>query len=112
MENNLNRVEIERYCAELGYKSNIFDDIAMISTGVDTWEIIAERKESTRNSNKFLVKHLNLCGNKSQKHHFHKQKYAKDLDYIFNNIIKTHECMDKGYSKMFRIDNLLKSVNL
>ena len=56
---------------------------------------------------KIRVEHMNLSGNRSGKMQFHSQRYAYDLDYIFDNIIIPHERGKRVYQKAFRIKKLL-----
>ena len=99
----LDEIKIKQYCSEYNFHYRYFGNNALIMTGVDEWRIRAIDKD------KILVEHYNKLGNKSGKMQFHSQRYAKDLDYIFKNIIKPHSSYNSVFQEAFRIKYLLEN---
>lgn len=103
-EFTLNEFKIREYCRMLKYNYKIYQNniISIIETGSDSWKLTTKPKyKNGILVNRIEVKHYNTGGNKSGKMQYHFQCYAKDIDYIFTNIISTHRaqgCM---------IDNLI-----
>lgn len=111
--NVLDELKIKKYCNQYGYNYKHFGDNAIITTGLDTWELKGVKvfkKETNKYDYIIKVKHQNKISNKSKKMHFHKQRYATDIDYIFNNIIIPHERKKNVYQKVFKIKKLLQNT--
>ena len=103
-EFSLNELKIREYCKLLNYNYKIYqgNSIAIIETGSDSWKLTAKQRfNKGKQIDSIEIKHYNRGGNKSGKMQFHFQCYAKDLDYVFTNIISTH----KAQSCM--VDNLI-----
>lgn len=111
MDNNiLDEQKIRRYCMENGYNYKYFGDNTIITTGLDVWRLkIVEvfKKELKAYIPIIKVEHQNVVGNKTKKIHFHTQRYAQDVDYVFTNIIIPHEQKGRAYQKAFVIKDLL-----
>lgn len=103
MNNKLDEKLIKRYCELYRYGYRHFEDVVVITTGVDEWRLTYKEKQD-----KILVEHINKAGNSSGKMQYHAQKYADDIHYIFKNIIKPHETFDNVYNKAFKIKQLLQ----
>lgn len=106
----LNELKIKQHCDKKGYNYRYFNDIAIVTTGQDTWKLesVEVYERPTKEYKQIIkVKHQNKAGNKTKKVHFHTQRYAHDLDFIFNNIIVPHEQGNRVYQKAFRIKDLL-----
>lgn len=106
----INELKIKKYCDKNGFSYRCFSHTAIITTGLDLWKL--EFEETYDNMNKtykdiIKVKHQNKCGNKTKKNHFHTQRIAYDIDFVFNNIIVPHEQGNRVYQKAFRIKELL-----
>lgn len=107
----LNEQKIKKYCKKYGYGFRYFHDIAIITTGVDEWRLEAiQTVENKELIDKILVKHINKVGNRTGKMQFHSQRYAYDLDYVFENVISSHEQYERVYQKVFEIKELYASV--
>lgn len=108
----LNELKIKEYCGEHGFGYKYFHDIVVITTGTDTWklELIDVFDRETKGRKEIIrVNHLNKAANKSKKMHFHKQRYAYDIDYVFNNIIATHKNGHATVENVFRMKNILSN---
>lgn len=106
----LNELKIKRYCDNNNYNYKYFNEVAIITTGTDTWQLesIDTYSSETEGYKQLIqVKHQNKAGNKTNKVHFHTQRHAYDIDFIFNNIIIPHEQGNRVYQKAFRIKELL-----
>lgn len=104
----IDELKLRKNCEENGCNYRYFGYNAIVTTNMDTWELESvEVIESGNVVDKIKVKHINTIGNKKGKMQFHSQRYAYDLDYIFNNIIIPHEKYKKVYEKSFRIQELL-----
>lgn len=106
----LNELKIKYYCDRNGFTYRYFYQTAVITTELDTWklELIDVYDNVNKNYKEIIkVKHQNTLGNKKRKAHFHTQRFAYDLDFIFNNIILPHEDTRRVYQKAFRIKDLL-----
>lgn len=108
----LNEATIKRYCKGYGYSYRCFGDIALITTGVDEWRLkavkVVERGEVV---DRILVEHINKAGNRKGKMKFHTQRYAYDLDYIFQNIISSHKSSHNSITnETFRIKELFAQI--
>ena len=107
----LNEQKIKKYCKKYGYGFRYFHNIAIITTGVDEWGLEAiQTVEDGELIDKILVKHINKVGNRTGKMQFHAQRYAYDLDYVFQNIVAPHETYDRVYSKAFKIRDILATI--
>lgn len=107
----LNEQKIKNHCKKYGYGFRYFHNIAIITTGVDEWRLEAiQTVEDGELIDKILVKHINKVGNGSGKMQFHAQRYAYDLDYVFENIITPHEKYERVYQKVFEMKKLYASV--
>ena len=107
----LNEQKIKKYCKKYGYRFRYFHNIAIITTGVDEWLLEAiQTVEDKELIDKILVKHINKVGNRTGKMQFHAQRYAYDLDYVFENIITPHEKYERVYQKVFEMKKLYASV--
>mgnify|MGYP000265046662 CR=1 FL=1 len=107
----LDEKTIKSYCDRYNYKYNIFHNSkeVVIDTFYDIWRI--SLTENNGNNPLYIVRHFNKAGNKTSKMHFHKQFYAWDLHYIFQNIIR-HKTKKPIYNNVFRFKNTLKKLNL
>lgn len=109
-----NELKIKYYCIKNGYDYRYFSDVAVIVTKIDSWKlefVDVYNKDSKQYDELIRVKHMNKAGNKKGKAHFHSQRVAYDIDYVFNSIIAPHEEGDRVYQKAFRIKELLaKSI--
>lgn len=103
MNNILNEQKIKNYCDMYGFSYRIFYNNVIIMTGVDEWRLIAA------DNSKIIVEHYNRAGNKTGKMQFHSQRYAPNLDYVFENIIKPHETYNNVYQEAFKIKYLLEN---
>ena len=108
-----NELKLKQYCNGNQFDLKYFQDVAIITTGTDVWKlefietydnVIKGYKDAIR------VRHQNKMGNKSKKNHFHTQRYAQDIDYVFNNIIIPHEQGNRVYQKAFRIKEILTHI--
>lgn len=107
----LNEQKIKNYCKRYGYGYRHFHNIAIITTGVDEWQLEAIQTVGNEELiDKILVKHINKVGNRTGKMQFHTQRYAYDLDYVFENIITPHEKYERVYQKVFEIKKMYASV--
>lgn len=106
----LNELKIKRYCDDNNYNYKYFNEVAIITTGTDIWKlesIDAHSSETESYKQLIKVKHQNKAGNKTRKSHFHTQRYADNLDFVFKNIIIPHEQGSRVYQKAFKIKELL-----
>lgn len=106
----LNELKIKRYCNINNYNYKFFNEVAIITTGTDAWKLesIDIYDNKTKNCKQIIkVKHQNTAGNKTRKSHFHTQRYADNLDFVFKNIIIPHEQGSRVYQKAFKIKELL-----
>lgn len=104
----LNELKIKKYCEKNGYNYRYFEDMAIIMTSIDTWNLQSIQIYSSDGCKDMIkVKHMNKAGNKSKKAHFYTQRTAYDMDYVFNNIIIPHEKGNRVYQKAFRIKEIL-----
>lgn len=106
----LNELKIKQHCDKYGFNYRIFHNAAVITTGLDIWsvELLEVYDKEIRGYKEIIkVKHQNTLGNKKRKAHFHTQRIAYDLDFVFNNIIIPHEEGNRVYQKAFRIKDLL-----
>lgn len=106
----LNELEIKQNCNINRYNYKYFNEVAIITTGQDIWTLESvDVFDKTISDYKQIIKvrHLNKAGNKKGKSHFHTQRYAQDIDYIFNNIIVPHEQANRVFQKTFRIKKIL-----
>ncbi len=103
MNSILNELRIKHYCDMYGFSYRLFYDNAIIMTGVDEWRIMMAKNE------RILVEHYNRSGNKTGKMQFHSQRYAPDVDYVFQTIIKPHETYNNVYQEAFKIKYLLEN---
>lgn len=114
MENSiLDEQKIKMYCKKYGYSYNYFGYNTIIETGMDVWkleDVEVFNKENKEYNSIIKVKHYNKKGNSKGKMQFHPQRYARDIDYIFNNIIIPHELKRGAYQKAFKIKKLLQNV--
>lgn len=104
MSNNDKQV-IQKYCQKYNYGYRIFDNDAIVTTNVDEWRI--SFIEDT-----ILVQHLNKAGNRTRKCNYHTQRYAPDIEYVFDVVIRRHENYDSSYSEAFKIKNILEELKL
>lgn len=105
-----NELKIKEYCNKLGYGYRYFGDNAIITTSVDTWMLKFQQKIINKQIEEvILVGHQNKSGNSKRKHQFHTQRYARDLDYVFTNIISSHQEYNRAFEKTFRLKELLKT---
>ena len=106
----LDEIKIKKYCNIYGYDYKHFPEVVVVTTGIDTWklELVDVFNREIKEYNQIIrVNHLNKAANKSKKIHFHKQRYAYDVDYVFNNIISTH---DHNSSTIKRVDTINRLV--
>ena len=104
----INELTLKRNCDKNKCSYKHFGDSAIITTNIDTWRVeTVEVFEKGAVIDKIKVEHLNINHNKSKKMQFHTQRYAYDLDYIFDHIIMPHEKNKMVYQKAFRIKELL-----
>lgn len=106
----INEIKIKKYCDRNGFSYRCFHDAVLITTYLDQWKLefidvydgeIKEYREIIK------VKHHNTMGNKTRKNHFHTQRLAYDIDFVFQNIIIPHEQGNRVYQKAFKIKELL-----
>ena len=98
----MDELTIKRYCDMQGYNYRYFGNDVIIITDLDEWELKYK-------NDKILVKHYNKANNRAGKMQFHKQRYAYDLDYIFNSIIIPHGNYNKKFQKVFEIKKVLQN---
>lgn len=103
MKDTLDELTIKKYCNMYNFSYRYFYTNAIIMTNVDEWRI-----KITKNG-RILVEHYNRAGNKTGKMQFHSQRYVKNLDYAFVNIIKPHEDYNNVFQEAFKIKHLLES---
>lgn len=104
----INELELKEKCKLYECSYRHFGCSAVIFTNMDTWRLeMVNVFENGKVIDKIRVEHMNLSGNRSGKMQFHSQRYAYDLDYIFDNIIIPHERGKRVYQKAFRIKKLL-----
>lgn len=108
----LNERNINERCKEYGFGCNYFGDTAIITTGVDQWQLISKTvydKNVGIYVDKVMLKHKNARGNRSGKAHYHKQRLVCNTNQAFKIIISHQEnCRD--FNKAFEIKNSLKVI--
>lgn len=100
--------ELDKICTEKNYSYRIHNNNAIIDTPMDMWQIVEmENAHKNKKYKPFLVRHLSKNTNKIKTH---PQRYAEDLEYIFNNIIEPHEGYGGVYAKMFSLSKKFKEI--
>lgn len=112
-KSTLDELTIKRYCNMYGYSYRYFGDNVIITTNLDEWMLrLVEVIEDNKLINKILVEHYNRSGNRTGKMQFHTQRYAYDIEYVFENIINSHESYNMYYDELFKLDDILKELKL
>jgi len=100
---NIDELEIKSLCDNYGYKYRIYNNTVFINTNFDNWVIEV-------GDDGLLLKHQNKKRNKSKKNHYHTQRKFRDFPYLIRSI-HTHKPVNTSYNYMFRMKELLESVN-
>lgn len=79
--------QVEKESIKRNYGYNIFDDIAIITTGLSVWKIGVEI-DSNKKRVCFHLYHQNSSCNPKIKHRWHYQGFNFDLRYVFSDMIK------------------------
>lgn len=106
----LDEIKIKKYCNMYGFNYKYFPEVVVVTTGTDTWklELVDVFNREIKEYNQIIrVNHLNKAANKSKKIHFHKQRYAYDIDYVFNSIISTHKHDNSMIQRVNTINRLV-----
>ena len=114
-EFSLSELKLREYCKVLKYNYRSYQNnrIAIIETGSDSWKLTTKQRfKNGELVDSIEIKHYNRGGNKSGKMQYHFQCYARDLDYVFTNIISTHKAQGCMVDNLVTLKDVFEGLKI